>query len=272
MSLTNFPKKTKYAYLDEVFALINGVITPLVVAGWRVVVDDPDGDDTGRQRTFYNFSTISTEIVEEKVYASENHLLSMLKGDYFNIDFALGVGESGLFKNHNNHNDGLTVPSFGNWVDFGGFSFEDVNFILPSVEKRFPTTVSGTSGSAIITGTGSGSTGFDLFVSRNPGDNIKIGSETKAIDNVDSDTQITLTTTLASNHTNEIATIVKVAAEIQLKYYDLDVSDKTLIFDNANLEGATLPVSIDTKAEFKDKVKSYDKDTTIWTDGNPIGE
>lgn len=270
MALSNFPTKTKYAYLDEVFALINGVITPLVVAGWRVVVDDPDGDDSGRQRTFYNFSTISTEIVEEKVYSSENHLLSMLKGDYFNLDFDIGIGEPGLFKNHNNYvASSGAFPSFANWVDLAGYSFKNVNFILASIEKRFAGTVSGTAGSPVLTGSG---TSFESFVEENEGTSIKIGNETKVIDTVDSNTQITLTTNLASNHTSEIMTIVKTASEIQFKYYDDEISNKILVFDNADFTGATLPVTIDTKAEFKAGVKSYDKDTTIWTDGNPIGE
>lgn len=269
MALSDYPTKTKYAYLDEVFALINGVITPLVIAGWRVVVDDPAGDDSGRQRTFYNFSTIATEIVEEKVYASENHLLSMLKGSYFNMDFDAGIGEPGLLENHNNYNDASAAPSFAYWVDLAGFSFANVNFILPSIEKRFAGTVSGTSGSAILTGSG---TSFVSFANNNIGGSIKIGNETKVIDSVDSDTQITLTTNLASNHTSEIMTIVKDSSEIQLTYYDGEVSIKTLIFDNADFTGATLPIGIDTKAEFKAGVKSYDKETTIWTDGNPIGE
>lgn len=44
-----------------------------------------------------------------------------------------------------------------------------------------------------------------------------------------------------------------------------------VVFDGATLENATMPTNADTKAEFKALVKSYDKDTTIWTDGNPIG-
>ncbi len=46
---------------------------------------------------------------------------------------------------------------------------------------------------------------------------------------------------------------------------------KTLIFDGANLTGADFPASLDTKAEFRALVGSYDADTTIWTDGNAIG-
>jgi hypothetical protein len=44
-----------------------------------------------------------------------------------------------------------------------------------------------------------------------------------------------------------------------------------LIFDRCNLDEAGLPTGWDTKAEFRANVKSFDKDTTIWTDGNPIG-
>lgn len=269
MALSNYPTKTKYAYLDEVFALINGVITPLVIAGWRVVVDDPAGDDSGRQRTFYNFSTIATEIVEEKVYSSENHLLSMLKGAYFNMDFSSLDSAPVIFNNSTNYQDNGSEPTFGNWTDLAGFSFVEVNFILPSLEKRFPGTVSGTSGTAILTGSG---TAFETFMDVNYGTSIKIGNETKVISSVDSETQITLTTNLAANHTNEIMTLVKSSSEIVLKYYDAELSNKVLIFDNTDFTSAALPTAIDTKAEFKAGVKSYDKNTTIWTDGNPIGE
>ena len=269
MALSNYPTKTKYAYLDEVFALIDGVITQLVVAGWRVVVDyDTDGV-TGRQRTYYSFSTIAKEIVEEKVYASENHLLSMLKGNYFNIDFDQGTGVAGLLGGHNNYNNLASAPDNGYWTDLAGFSFANVNFLLPSIEKPFVGRVSGTSGSPVLTGSG---TAFETFVDGEEGTTIKIGNETKVISSVDSDTQITLTTNLASNHTSEIMVLVKTAHEVTFKYYDGELSNKLLVFDNTDLEGATLPVGIDTKAEFKAAVKSYDKETTIWTDGNPIGE
>lgn len=43
------------------------------------------------------------------------------------------------------------------------------------------------------------------------------------------------------------------------------------ITDNISLAGTTLHGDIDTKAEFKAFVGSYDPVTTIWTDGNPIG-
>lgn len=41
---------------------------------------------------------------------------------------------------------------------------------------------------------------------------------------------------------------------------------------DTNLEGATLPETVDSKEEFKAVVGYYDPVTTIWTDGNPIGE
>lgn len=43
------------------------------------------------------------------------------------------------------------------------------------------------------------------------------------------------------------------------------------ITDNCNFSNVTLPANVDTKAEFRSVVKSYDENTTIWTDGNPIG-
>lgn len=43
-----------------------------------------------------------------------------------------------------------------------------------------------------------------------------------------------------------------------------------VIADGADLSNATLPAAVDTKAEFRAAVKSYDPVYTIWTDGNPI--
>lgn len=51
--------------------------------------------------------------------------------------------------------------------------------------------------------------------------------------------------------------------------FDTHLTDSVL--DGANLTGCVLDSSQDTKAEFAAAVKSYDKNTTIWTDGNPIG-
>lgn len=45
-----------------------------------------------------------------------------------------------------------------------------------------------------------------------------------------------------------------------------------VIADGADLSTATLPAAVDTKAEFKAAVRSYDPVYTLWTDGNPIGE
>lgn len=47
--------------------------------------------------------------------------------------------------------------------------------------------------------------------------------------------------------------------------------DGTVMCDDTSFEDCTLPAAVDTKAEFKALVKSYDKDTTLWTDGEPIG-
>ncbi len=52
---------------------------------------------------------------------------------------------------------------------------------------------------------------------------------------------------------------------------DVTWATAELIVDGANFEVASLPESIDTKAEFMTAVKSYDAETTIWTDGDPIG-
>lgn len=50
----------------------------------------------------------------------------------------------------------------------------------------------------------------------------------------------------------------------------LDFQD--CFMDNTNLHSATLPSATPNLATFKTKVASYDKETTIWTDGVKIGE
>ena len=265
MPLSSFPTKTKYTYLDEVFALINGVVTPLVVAGWRVLVDyDTDGV-TGRQRTYYNFTTISGEIIESKVYASENHLLSIIKGDYLNSSYQDLGGDSSIFREFGETEN---IISFNLWTDFGGFNLYNANFVLPAHDVIITGKLSGTSGSANITGTGT-----SLYDEVAEGATIKIGNETKVVSSVNPNgLSLVLTTNLTASYTLAIATVRRPVVEVGFAYVtEGENAVATLVFDNATLEGATLPTSIDTKAEFKSLVKSYDKDTTIWTDGNPIG-
>ncbi len=47
--------------------------------------------------------------------------------------------------------------------------------------------------------------------------------------------------------------------------------EPTMVFDGAIMTGALLPSAIDTKTKFRNIVRSYDADSTIWTDGQPIG-
>jgi len=64
------------------------------------------------------------------------------------------------------------------------------------------------------------------------------------------------------------------AGGLNLEGIDVDAAAMPIadvVFDGATLENATMPANADTKAEFKALVKSYDKDTTLWTDGDPIG-
>ncbi len=50
------------------------------------------------------------------------------------------------------------------------------------------------------------------------------------------------------------------------------VINANTIADGMSLDGnAGLPTAVDTKSEFRAVVKSYDENTTIWVDGNPIG-
>lgn len=44
-----------------------------------------------------------------------------------------------------------------------------------------------------------------------------------------------------------------------------------MIFDNTNFEEATMFVAMDTKNNFRTNTFSYDAETTIWTDGFPVG-
>jgi len=69
-----------------------------------------------------------------------------------------------------------------------------------------------------------------------------------------------------------------VTAENTQTYYawlrnDLTGADMTGIYaGTTDFSYATMPTNADTKAEFKALVAEWDPVTTIWTDGNPIGE
>ncbi len=54
-------------------------------------------------------------------------------------------------------------------------------------------------------------------------------------------------------------------------FLNTEISDAN--FSGANLTGATLPINANTKTTFKSIVGAghWDPDTTIWTDGLPIG-
>ncbi len=192
MALTGFPAITKYAADDSVFVLLDNVIINLTIAGWRVEVDYDNDGVTGRQRTYYNFTTHGTlELTEDKVFSSKNHLLGVLKGAHLNAQTS--GGGNNFFTNIVLDSEEDST-SFAYWVDLAHFDLTGLNFLQ-----------GGTLGG------------------------------------------------------------------IGLTYVDGDPSTNQLVFDGAKLTSCTLPVVIDTKAEFKTAVKSYDKVTTIWTDGNPIG-
>lgn len=44
----------------------------------------------------------------------------------------------------------------------------------------------------------------------------------------------------------------------------------TLILDNCNFTGATMPADLNTRAKMRTNCWSYDETTTIWTDGTPL--
>ena len=155
--LTNMPDKTKYTPGDAVFIfdLDKVKIKPVTISEWRVEMDNPLNDTTGRQIIYYKFEEVPYEIQEKYVFASENHCLSFLKNDYINRAIESGSGGEGLFKS------GLNLAgdarSFGNWTDFAGLDMQGANFVI-SDEPVLRTGTASISGTAV---TGSGT----LFLS-----------------------------------------------------------------------------------------------------------
>ena len=128
--LSGFPHKTKYTPGDNVYGLINFIITPLTVAGWEVLVDNPSGDGTtGRQRVYYYFEEdLFLRIEEAQVFASENAVLGYIKNDRLNRAIESGSGGSGLFQA--GFNNAGTPRSFGNWTDFASLDLQHALFSI----------------------------------------------------------------------------------------------------------------------------------------------
>lgn len=367
MALADFPLKTKYAYLDYVFIFVAGYIDCVQIAGWRVIVDDPAGDDSGRQRTYYKFlDKGNLELLESKVYSSRNHLIWALKkqGDlYSSINVACESQSGGysIFRYIGpgpNAND--DQASFSDWVDLAGFDFQQAKF---QTDARLGTSsglVSIASGSNLLTGVGTTFTedfvaGYPMLI--NHYDGYPLGC-VRFIQSVEDDENLTLTSPVNQDYTdvraffvghytpqlatgtvsatngtkaitgvNTLFTQYEINDNISLlldngsiirrvietitdnthltvktnvsgsitaqKWYDwkkvkCDVGfilqyhgngsspeeiqgEKTLVFDGTDFNQATMPSFMDTKEKFRNVVRSYDADTTIWIDGQPIG-
>ncbi len=370
MPLSDFPLTTKYAYLDYVFIFIAGRIEVTQISAWRTVVDDPAGDDTGRQRTWYKFTDFGNmEIIENKVYASRNSLLYGIKGDglYLNVAGESRTGGSSIFQSiaQTNINSAVTL---GDWFDLAGFDLRSAAFKIPALPEPMEGIVSISSGSNLVTGVGTNftdshfSVGNILLINHldgnpggcirriasiaddenltltsvvdddytdvkifnygNPSDiipkrvngTVSMNTGTNVINGSGTDfTQLQVHDLIALEHPTNgnmttyifaIASIVSAtqlttsanktgstASGYYLRYYtDLkkDVvqeyhyhgngsspeeiqGEPTLVFDGAIMTNALLPSPLDTKAKFRDLVRSYDAETTIWTDGQPIG-
>lgn len=161
MPLANYPEKTKYAYLDYVFILAGGYIDCVQIAGWRVIVDDPSGDDSGRQRTYYKFlDKGNLELIESKVYSSRNHLLWDLKRDgylfsYLNVACESQTGGYSIFKALAESPDPLTLqPSFSDWVDLAGLDLQYAMFQGDAYPRAGTGTVAILNGSDQVVGDG----------------------------------------------------------------------------------------------------------------------
>lgn len=161
MALADFPLKTKYAYLDYVFIFVAGYIDCVQIAGWRVIVDDPDGDDTGRQRTYYKFlDKGNLELLESKVFSSRNHVIWSLKkqGNLYSSLNVACESQTGGYNIFKYLGPGPTInddqASFGDWVDLAGFDFQFAKFQTDARQNAMPGLVSIASGSNILTGVG----------------------------------------------------------------------------------------------------------------------
>lgn len=271
--LSNLPIKTKYTPGDRVivFDITLRKILSLTISEWRVEVDNPLNDTTGRQIIFYKFEEVSYEIQEKYVFASENHCLSFLNNDYFNRAIESTTGGNSVFKSGLKLNG--EARSFGNWTDFAGWDMGEANFIISEDWVLKTGTVSNTG--AAVTGTGT------LFETEfTVGDYIQFGNiygdidvDPKQITVITDDTHLTVASAFSSDQSGKKP--FKKLTNIEVPLLEVSGGENTLIFDNCRLGGAILPDSIsdpsDSWADFRANVRSYDADTTIMPDSEPIG-
>lgn len=134
-------------------------------------------------------------------------------------------------------------------------------------KNEFQGTITMSLGSPTMTGDG---TKFQDELTA--GDTIIInGTETLTILSIASQTSLTTTTNAANDWSAGGYILTNYTVDKEFDFLTENESEPTLIFDACNLFGAFLPAAWDTKAEFRALVKSYDADTTIWTDNLPIG-
>jgi len=106
--------KTKYKKNDFVYVYLNGTIQKLQITTVRVSHTNPSNDSFGLQLNYYRFVTpTGLELVESKVFSSKNHLLSILRGNYFNQD-NLDSGNGYLIFNS------ISAFSSVTWEDLAG--------------------------------------------------------------------------------------------------------------------------------------------------------
>lgn len=247
--LSNYPQVLKYAIGDRPWMLSDnyyvstegytslpanngwscGNLKRVMITGWRTEVSSVgDLGVTAIQENYYIvkeilrydnwvpggidwveiYDFVEFEVPESKLSSSRNHLLSVIKGNYINSALE-GLTENGstIFKNMGRAGSDQIISdavSNGDWIDWAGWDFRGVNFIVQ-------------------------------------GDPVEINY---------------LWTGEAGAKTAYIGELGQT---------------KTLIVDNCNFEGCTMPTTIDTKAKLRTQSFSYDETTTIWTDGTALG-
>lgn len=236
--ITNYPKVLKYAIGDSAFiyktrtethdfgypdgfigeelgnARLRGQMRHVIIQGWKTVVTSIDNMPV--QNDFYTFKEVlgyesiiyplypdfpipilsddEYELPAHKLFSSQNHVLTAIKGNYINSAFG-DLEENGNLYFAKMGNPGGILNTNGDWIDWAGMNFKDMDF----AEVQYNNTwVSG-------------------FVGSEPS------------------------------------------------------GTKTLILDDANLEGAILPSEFTLRQALRNSIFSYDAETTIFKDGLPMG-
>ena len=129
-------------------------------------------------------------------------------------------------------------------------------------------TVSIALGATAMVGTTGGS-GTRFLTELQVGDQITIdGTETLIVATITDNNHLTVTTPSADDWSGSVLTITtggEVAFTTEIN------SEKVLVFDHTDLTNTYLPNALKDIDDFREAVKSYDADYTIWTNGEPIG-